>query len=103
MERPRETAFFESINRPNLLMGADRKLVLFAATMSAAIAISAMALWSICVGVVIWPFALQVFRMMAKADPLMFPVYLKHVQYLKSYPAKSLIDVEDYTTPTNWR
>ena len=103
MDRPRETLFYESINRPNLLMGADRQLVLFAAMMAAAIAISAFSLWSIAVGILVWPIGLWVARMLAKADPLMVQVYKKHITYLKSYPPKSSIDVQDYTTPKDWR
>lgn len=103
MDRARETPFFESINRPNLLMGADREMVLFAAMMSAAIAISAMALWSIVTGVLFWPVALWVLRALAKADPLMRNVYIRHKTYLKSYPPKSDIEVEDYPTKKDWR
>jgi type IV secretory pathway TrbD component len=35
MHGPRETVFHSSINRPNLLMGGDRELVLGAAMISA--------------------------------------------------------------------
>jgi type IV secretory pathway TrbD component len=35
MHGPRETVFHPSINRPNLLMGGDRELVLGAAMISA--------------------------------------------------------------------
>ena len=100
---PRETPFFQSINRPNLLMDADRELVLFAAMISAMLAFSAMTWWAIVMAVIFWPAATWALRKMAKADPLMRPVYIKHVNYRDYYPAKSSLQSVDYTTPNNWR
>lgn len=103
MDRPRETPFFQSINRPNLLMAADRELVLFAATISAMLIFPAPSATTITIGVVFWFVAIAVFRKMAKADPLMKAVYMKHITYRSYYPPKSSLRVEDYTTPNNWR
>lgn len=40
-------------------------------------------------GVVLWLLSLYVLRLMAKADPLMRYVYLRHRKYAEYYPAHS--------------
>ena len=49
--------FHPSINRPNLLMGCDRELVLGATMISALFIFALMTWWSILIGVVLWPLA----------------------------------------------
>jgi len=40
-------------------------------------------------GTALWVIALYLFRLMAKADPLMRFVYLRHRRYRTYYPARS--------------
>jgi len=80
---------YRALQRPHLLMGAERKLVLIAGAVSAALVFSVMTLLSIVIGVVFWGLSILIFRRMAKADPYMFEVYLRHIKYRRYYPARS--------------
>jgi hypothetical protein len=40
---------------------------------------------------------------MAKADPLLRRVYLRHIRYVAFYPAKSGLRSPSQETPANWR
>jgi len=66
MHGPRETVFHSSINRPNLLMGGDRELVLGAAMISALFIFALMTWWSILIGVVFWPLTTSMLVQLAK-------------------------------------
>ncbi|MFR1533871.1 MAG: conjugal transfer protein TrbD [Bilophila wadsworthia] len=45
-----------------------------------------IAFWT---GLTLWVFSLFVLRLMAKADPQMRFVYLRHIRYAAYYPARS--------------
>ena len=89
MHGPRETVFHPSINRPNLLMGGDRELVLGAAMISALFIFALMTWWSILIGVVFWPLTTSMLVQLAKVDPKMRDVATRSLQYKAYYPAKS--------------
>lgn len=73
-------------NRENLFMGGDRELVMFSGLAAGALVFSSQNWLATVFGVVLWFGALFVFRLMAKADPKMRHVYLRHRQYLAYYP-----------------
>lgn len=78
-----------ALSRPNLLMGADRELVLLTA-LAAIILIFVVLTWYAALsGIAIWLVAVAALRMMAKTDPLMRRVYLRHISYKASYHATS--------------
>jgi type IV secretion system protein VirB3 len=70
-----------SANRPNLFMGGDRELVMFSGLCAGALIFSAMTKLSIAYGLALWFGLLFVWRLMAKKDPLMRQVYLRHRRY----------------------
>lgn len=76
-------------NRDNLFMGGDRELVMFSGLMAAALIFSAQELRATVVGILLWFGALFMFRIMAKADPKMRAVYLRHRRFKSFYPARS--------------
>ena len=76
-------------HRHHLFMGGDRELVMFAGLMAAILVFAAQDLRALVVGVALWFGALWVLREMAKADPLMRAVYLRHRRYKRYYPARS--------------
>ena len=55
MERPREIPFHESANRPQLLMGGDRELILVSAILAAMLVFAVMKWWSILAGLILCP------------------------------------------------
>ncbi|MDR3734654.1 MAG: conjugal transfer protein TrbD [Acidobacteriaceae bacterium] len=103
MDRPREAVFHQSINRPNLLMGGDRELVLFAALIAGILAFSLMTWWGVLIAMVLWPSAIWSLSRMAKEDPLMRQVYVRHIHYAMYYPAKSQTRLGGVSTPASWR
>ena len=79
------TRIHRALSRPNLLLGADRELVLVTG-LAAAILIFVVLTWtSAIVGFLLWTIVLGILRMMAKADPAMRRVYMRHVGYRQHY------------------
>lgn len=76
-------------NRDNLFMGGDRELVMFSGLMAGALIFSAQEMRATIFGILLWFGALFVFRLMAKYDPKMRHVYLRHRRYKSYYPARS--------------
>lgn len=62
---------------------------MFAGLLAFALIFSAQALRATVFGLVLWFGALFVCRLMAKADPKMRPVYLRHRRYQAYYPPRS--------------
>lgn len=80
----------KSLCRPSLVLGCDRELILFSGLLTGALVFSAMDLVAFFVGILIWVFSLFAFRRMAKADPQMRHVYLRHRMYKRYYSPRSM-------------
>ena len=76
-------------NRHNLFMGGDREMVIFSGLLAFALIFSAQELRATVMGLVLWTLSLFLLRLMAKADPMMRFVYLRHRRYRDYYPARS--------------
>jgi len=76
-------------NRENLFMGGDRELVMFSGLLAGALVFSAQDTRATVFGIALWVGALFVFRLMAKADPKLRYVYLRHRLYKAYYAARS--------------
>lgn len=50
-----------------------------------------MNIYGIILGIIIFAVGLILLRMMAKKDPIMTKVYLRHIKYKKFYPGKPSI------------
>ena len=85
----RQVPIHRALNRPNLLMGGDRELVLVT-ILSTLFLIVLLASWyTVLIGIVVWFSSMWGLRWMAKSDPLMRAIYLRHIKYAQHYPAKS--------------
>ncbi|MBS4005977.1 MAG: conjugal transfer protein TrbD [Afipia sp.] len=74
-----------ALSRPNLLLGADRELVLMTG-LAAVILIFVVLTWfSVLLGLLVWSGIVGILRMMAKVDPMMRQVYLRHIRYQPRY------------------
>ena len=74
-----------ALSRPTHLMGADRELVLLTG-LAAVILIFVVLTWfSVLFGAAIWIGVIGALRVMAKADPMMRQVYVRHIRYRPSY------------------
>ncbi|TAV87052.1 conjugal transfer protein TrbD (plasmid) [Rhizobium ruizarguesonis] len=78
-----------ALSRPNLLMGADRELVLITALAAIILIFVVLTIYSALFGATLWIVIVAALRMMAKADPLMRRVYIRHMAYRPSYRATS--------------
>ncbi|QIQ22521.1 conjugal transfer protein TrbD [Zophobihabitans entericus] len=72
-------------NRDNLFLECDRELVMMAGLLSVALIFSAQDLKATIFGVLLWFFSVYVLRLMAKSDPKMRFVYLRHRKYQAYY------------------
>jgi type IV secretory pathway TrbD component len=85
----RRNRIHRALSRPNLLMGADRELVLITGLAAIILIFVVLTIYSALFGVAVWILAVAALRMMAKADPMMRRVYMRHVSYRSAYPATS--------------
>lgn len=74
-----------ALSRPNLLMGADRELVLLTGLAAVILIFVVLTVYSALAGVAIWILIIGLLRMMAKSDPLMRKVYIRHISYRSYY------------------
>jgi type IV secretion system protein VirB3 len=85
----RRTPLHRALYRPNLILGGERELVLITAIICGGVAVSGLNLVSAAIGVAVWLIAIALLRMMAKADPHMSKVYLRHLRFAAYYPPRS--------------
>ena len=102
-DKPREILIHQSANRPNLLLGGDRELVLVMVMIAGGLAFSLASWWGIGLAVALWVGSMGALQRMGKADPLLRPVYLRHIRYVEFYPAKSGLHGRTTETPSGWR
>lgn len=74
-----------ALSRPTLLFGADRELVLVTGLAAVILIFVVLTVVSAALGFAIWIVVVGLLRMMAKADPLMRKVYLRHIKYRSYY------------------
>lgn len=74
-----------ALSRPNLLMGADRELGLVTGLTAVVLIFVVLTVYSALFGILIWFVVFAALRMMAKADPMMRQIYLRHMRYRAFY------------------
>ncbi|MCI7568957.1 MAG: conjugal transfer protein TrbD [Desulfovibrio sp.] len=85
----RRIPIHSSLHRANLVMGAERELALGSALAALLVGIGGMSLVSAGTAIVFWFSAIWVLRRMARADPMMSKVWLRHVRQQVFYSARS--------------
>jgi len=82
---PRKIAIHQSLHRHNLVMGAERELVMTSALIALLVGIGGMT-WvsALCAGV-FWIVAIFVLRRMARSDPLMSKIWLRSIKQQDYY------------------
>lgn len=76
-----------ALSRPNLLLGADRELVLLTGLVAVILIFVVLTIYSAILGAAVWIAIVGALRMMAKSDPVMRRVYLRHISYKPYYRA----------------
>ncbi|MDN5069410.1 conjugal transfer protein TrbD [Aliarcobacter butzleri] len=81
--------FYSALNKPNLIFGADRELILMTGVISFGLFFTGLT-WITTI-TAIFLFLVNGFflRLMAKADPLMRYIFIRQVKYKKFYFARS--------------
>jgi len=92
-QEPRRLAIHRSLNRPHLLLGAERNLVLLTGVITALLLFSGnLSPLTLVLAVLFWSGSFWALLRMGKADPQMSVVYQRHVRYRSYYGARSCID-----------
>ncbi|MDF1631142.1 conjugal transfer protein TrbD [Mycoplana sp. MJR14] len=76
-----------ALSRPNLLVGADRELVLLTGLAAVILIFVVLTIYSALFGAAVWVVIVGLLRTMAKSDPLMRQVYMRHISYKHYYKA----------------
>jgi len=103
LDKPRETFIHQSANRPHLILGGDRELVLMAGLTAACLAFTLASITGTVVALALWLGSVAALSHMGKADPMLRHVYLRHIRYKPFYPAKSRFTSTICTTDKAWR
>ena len=74
-------------NRHSLFMGGDRELVMFSGLQAFALVFNAQEVRAAIIGTFLWVCALFLLRLMAKSDPRIRSVYLRHRRHKAYYAA----------------
>lgn len=86
---PATIPVYTALNKPILFLGCDRKVILFIGLVCAAMVFQMFQWTAFFFGVGLWVFSLFILQRVAKADPLMRQVYLRHIKYQKYYAPTS--------------
>ena len=92
MDEPRAIPIRQSLHRPELVMGGEREPVMCAALMAIITGIVGAvqaAFVTVFIALAFYFGTVFLFRRMAKADPIMSRVYLRHVRQQEYYPARA--------------
>lgn len=81
----RETPIRKALYRPNLLLGGDRKMIIFSLCCSAALVLSAVNKVALAAGILLAIVSVWGLRKVAKMDPLFWPIYFRYLKYRRHY------------------
>lgn len=85
----RRALIHQSLHRQNLVLGAERELAMSSALIALLVGVGGMTVISGIAAFVFWLAAIFVLRRMARADPLMSKVWMRHVKQQDLYSAKA--------------
>ena len=85
----RRALIHQSLHRQNLVLGAERELAMSSSLIALLVGVGGMTVISGIAAFVFWLAAIFVLRLMARADPLMSKVWMRHVKQQDLYSAKA--------------
>jgi type IV secretion system protein VirB3 len=85
----RHIPIHRALNRPDLLAGCERELLLITGLITLTLVVVAVNWIAAIFGVLFWFGMVICLRMMAKADPYMSKIYIRHIRYHAYYAAHS--------------
>ncbi len=87
MDQPRQLPIHQSFLQPLLILGAERELVIISGVFAAMLILSLANLVCALLGGTFWVVSLALLKRLAKTDPQLSRVYVRHVRFRKYYPA----------------
>jgi len=87
----RTLTIHQSLHRHSQVMGGERELVLMSGLIAFLVGVGGLTLLSAVTAFCFWITAIFVLRRMAKADPIMSRVWLRHIKLQHHYPARSSV------------
>ncbi|EAJ5683703.1 conjugal transfer protein TrbD [Campylobacter lari] len=89
METLQKVDIYSALNKPNLIFGADRELIMLVGIVSFALIFTGVTLLTTIVGFVLLFSCGALLRLMAKSDPLMRHIFIRQSKYKKFYYPQS--------------
>ena len=89
MNTRREISINPALCRPDHIWGVERELVLMSMLIVVMFIALAFEIKLTIFALLFWTLTYQGLRMMAKADPIMSMVWLRHIKQQEFYPAKA--------------
>lgn len=84
-----KTPIYRAMNRPTLFMGGDRELVLCSMVIFITMIFTSMNVFIIAASIGMLLLIIHGLRIVAKSDPQMRSIYLRHIKFKPYYPAQS--------------
>ncbi|WP_139454140.1 conjugal transfer protein TrbD [Campylobacter armoricus] len=89
MEELQKIDIYSALNKPNLIFGADRELMLITGLISFALIFTGATLITSVIGITLFFICSLLLRLMAKSDPLMRQIFIRQNKYKKFYYPQS--------------
>ena len=89
MPMPRKIPIYRSLGQQNLILGCERESILVSALLCFSLAFIGLTPWIMGFALMIWLASLYFLRKLAKHDPQMRGVYMRHVNYHAYYRPRS--------------
>lgn len=86
---PRRVPIHRSLNRPSLLMGGERELVLMTLLTAVMIAFTSSSWMQLLLAIAYWLVVHTLLVALARFDPHMSKIFARHVRYNAYYPARA--------------
>ena len=103
MENLRRIPIHASLNRPNLLLGGDRELVLGAGLLAGILVFSLGTWWGVAMGIAFWLVSIGVLARLGKADPIIRPVFIRHQKYQNYFAPAARWCGKTRMVPLTWK
>lgn len=103
MEAPRRIPIHRSLNRPTLLLGGDRELVLGAGLLAGILVFSLGTWWGVVMGIAFWLVSVGILSRLGKADPIIRPVFIRHQKYQSYLPPSARWCGKTRSVPLTWK
>lgn len=84
-----EVPFHQSLNRPLLILGAEREPVLGFVTLVVALVFDTMTWWGLALGIVVWVCGSWGLARMAASDPQLTKLWKRSMRFRRLYQARA--------------